>query len=48
MVVPSALSLSWGAGSFASLIQFFGVRAKLNLIDGLDIEAIQRKDVELQ
>lgn len=48
MAVPSALSLSWGADSFASMMQFFGVRAKLRLIDGIDIDAINKKDLELR
>lgn len=40
MAVPSVVALSWGADSFASLMQFFGVRAKLKYLDGLDVEAI--------
>ena len=48
MTVPSALSLSWGASSFSSVMQFFGVRAKLKAIDKLDVEAINRKDFELR
>jgi hypothetical protein len=48
MAAPASLQLSWGASSFASVMQFFGVRSKLKFIDKLDIEAINRKDFELR
>ena len=46
--MPSLVSLSWASNSFANLVQFYGIRAKLKYFDNIDTAAIINKEHEIR
>lgn len=48
LMMPAAVSLNWHIEQSLALTQFFFIRQKLKWFDGLDMEAIRQKDLDLK
>lgn len=45
---PAAVSLNWQISQFLSVVQFFAMKEKLKIFDGLDMDRLRQRDEELK
>lgn len=48
LISPPVVALNWQIAQFLSVLRFFIVKEKLKAFDGLDVDEIRRKDLELK